>query len=70
MVILISDENKVGKNMSTNSIYKLSGRVDGSNAGQYQFEISNLVKTRQGVNPLQSIYQSSFTSAVLAYVCS
>lgn len=45
MVILISDENKVGKNMSTNSIYKLSGRVDGSNAGQYQFEISNLVKT-------------------------
>jgi len=45
MVILISDENKVGKNMSTNSIYKLSGRVDGSNAGQYQIEISNLVKT-------------------------
>jgi anti-anti-sigma factor len=45
MVILISDENKVSKNMSTNSIYKLSGRVDGSNAGQYQFEISNLVKT-------------------------
>lgn len=45
MVIFISDENKVGKNMSTNSIYKLSGRVDGSNAGQYQFEISNLVKT-------------------------
>ena len=45
MVILISDENKVGKNMSTNSIYKLTGRVDGSNAGQYQIEISNLVKT-------------------------
>lgn len=30
--------------MSTNSYYKLSGRLDGTNADRYQLEISNLVK--------------------------
>jgi anti-sigma B factor antagonist len=41
----MSIDNKLGNNLSTNTKYKLSGRVDGSNAEQYQLEISNLVKT-------------------------
>jgi anti-anti-sigma factor len=45
MVILMSIQNKLGRYMSTNSNYKLSGRVDGTNADHYQLEISNLVKT-------------------------
>lgn len=31
--------------MRTNANYKLSGRIDGTNADQYQLEISNLIMT-------------------------